>query len=181
MSRGDRREDIFLDDVDRQDFLKTLAEAWAAAATCARPATTCISIRCVPGCSGRRSVGWPIRGAALGPTWRRRNTVRRRETAEAKAERLIGEELKRLGWTEGELAARRKSDPLKLALAARLRKETTLSLKAIAGRVHFGAAKGANTTCTDGCVPRRRKVRHRTSDYERACAFLWADPFHGYL
>jgi len=27
LSRGDRREDIFLDDVDHQDFLKTLAEA----------------------------------------------------------------------------------------------------------------------------------------------------------
>ena len=27
MSRGDRREDIFRDDVDRQDYLKTLAEA----------------------------------------------------------------------------------------------------------------------------------------------------------
>ena len=27
MSRGDRRERIFLDDVDRQDFIKTLAEA----------------------------------------------------------------------------------------------------------------------------------------------------------
>ena len=27
MNRGDRREDIFVDDVDRQDFLKTLAEA----------------------------------------------------------------------------------------------------------------------------------------------------------
>ena len=27
MSRGNRRQDIFLDDVDRQDFLKTLAEA----------------------------------------------------------------------------------------------------------------------------------------------------------
>jgi REP element-mobilizing transposase RayT len=27
LSRGDRREDIFLDDVDRQDYLKTLAEA----------------------------------------------------------------------------------------------------------------------------------------------------------
>ena len=27
MSRGDRREAIFLDDVDRQDFLRTLAEA----------------------------------------------------------------------------------------------------------------------------------------------------------
>jgi hypothetical protein len=32
MSRGNRREDIFLDDVDRQDFLKTLAEAYAASA-----------------------------------------------------------------------------------------------------------------------------------------------------
>ena len=27
MSRGNRRGKIFLDDVDRQDFLKTLAEA----------------------------------------------------------------------------------------------------------------------------------------------------------
>ncbi|MGA2659058.1 MAG: transposase [Verrucomicrobiota bacterium] len=27
MSQGDRREDIFLDDVDRHDFIKTLAEA----------------------------------------------------------------------------------------------------------------------------------------------------------
>jgi len=27
MSRGDQGEDIFLDDVDRQDFIKTLAEA----------------------------------------------------------------------------------------------------------------------------------------------------------
>ena len=27
MSRGNRRQNIFLDDVDRQDFLKTLAEA----------------------------------------------------------------------------------------------------------------------------------------------------------
>jgi len=27
LNRGDRREDIFLNDVDRQDFLKTLAEA----------------------------------------------------------------------------------------------------------------------------------------------------------
>jgi len=27
MNRGDRREAIFVEDVDRQDFLKTLAEA----------------------------------------------------------------------------------------------------------------------------------------------------------
>jgi len=69
----------------------------------------------------------------------------RRESAEAKAERLVGQELKRLRWTEADLAARRKSDPLKLAIAARLRRETTLSLKAIAARVHLGTSKGANT------------------------------------
>ena len=39
MSRGDRREDIFLDDVDRHDFLKTLAEScqqagWQVQADC---------------------------------------------------------------------------------------------------------------------------------------------------
>jgi hypothetical protein len=28
MSRGNRRQDIYLNDVDRHDFLKTLAEAW---------------------------------------------------------------------------------------------------------------------------------------------------------
>ena len=27
LSRGNRRENLYLDDVDRQDFLKTLAEA----------------------------------------------------------------------------------------------------------------------------------------------------------
>ena len=39
MSRGDRRERIFLDDVDRHDFIKTLAEAcqktgWQVHAAC---------------------------------------------------------------------------------------------------------------------------------------------------
>ena len=68
----------------------------------------------------------------------------RRESVEAKAGRILTGELKRLGWTKAELAARRKSDPLKLALAARLRRETTLSLKAIAARVHPGTSKGAN-------------------------------------
>jgi len=42
MSRGDRRERIFLDDVDRQDFIKTLAEAcqktnWQVHAYCLMP------------------------------------------------------------------------------------------------------------------------------------------------
>ena len=69
----------------------------------------------------------------------------RQETAEAKAERLVQEQLRLLGWTESDLAARRKSDPCKLALAARLRTETTLSLKQIAERLHLGKPKGAKT------------------------------------
>jgi hypothetical protein len=66
------------------------------------------------------------------------------ESAAAKAERIIVEELARLGWTERELAARSKGDPGKLALAARLRRETTLTLRAIAARVHLGTSKSAN-------------------------------------
>ena len=47
---------------------------------------------------------------------------------------------------EGEdLVARPKSDPAKLALAARLRQETTLSVKQIAERLGLGKPKGART------------------------------------
>jgi hypothetical protein len=50
----------------------------------------------------------------------------RRESAQARAERIIGEELRRLGWAERDLAVRRKSDPDKLAIAARLRRDFIL-------------------------------------------------------
>jgi hypothetical protein len=44
----------------------------------------------------------------------------------------------RLGWKEPELATRRKNDPVKLAIPARLRKETTLSIKSIATHAQLG-------------------------------------------
>jgi REP element-mobilizing transposase RayT len=68
----------------------------------------------------------------------------RRESAEAKAERIIREDVKRLGWSEGELGQRPKSDPAKLAMAARLRRETTLALPWIAARLHMGTWKSLN-------------------------------------
>ena len=40
--------------------------------------------------------------------------------------------------------SRRKSDPGKLEIAARLRRETTLSIKAIAKRTYLGTSKSAN-------------------------------------
>jgi REP element-mobilizing transposase RayT len=69
----------------------------------------------------------------------------RQESADARAGRILAEELKRLGWKATELARRRKSDPDKLAIAARLRRETTLTIKSIAVRVQLGTSKGANS------------------------------------
>ena len=69
----------------------------------------------------------------------------RRESAEARAERIIAEELQRQGWTAAQMRARRKSDPDKLALAARLRRETTLAVGWIAQRLGLGTKKCATT------------------------------------
>ena len=66
-----------------------------------------------------------------------------RETAEQKANRIIAQELARLGWEEQHLARRLKSDPGKLAIGARLRRETTLPLKWIAARLQMGTTKSA--------------------------------------
>ena len=68
----------------------------------------------------------------------------RRESAEAKAERIIREDLTRLRWTEADLTQRAKNDPAKLAMAARVRQETTLTIRWIAGRLHLGSWKSLN-------------------------------------
>ena len=57
----------------------------------------------------------------------------------------MGEELERLGWKEVELGCRLKSDPAKFALAARLRRETTLPMKLIADRLHRGTWKSTKS------------------------------------
>jgi hypothetical protein len=64
-----------------------------------------------------------------------------RQTAEQKANRILSEELSRRGWTESDLADRRRSDPNKLAIAVRLRNETTLPVKWIEARVDEPCAK----------------------------------------
>ena len=63
---------------------------------------------------------------------------------------IVAEELKRLDWNEGDLASRRKSDPGKLGLAVRLRRETTLTLKAIARRVQLGTSRSAHVRLREG-------------------------------
>ena len=62
----------------------------------------------------------------------------RRESSEAKAERIISEELRRLNWTHKMLAATRKGDSAKLKIAHRLRTESTMTLAWIANRLQMG-------------------------------------------
>ena len=62
-----------------------------------------------------------------------------RETAEPRANRILAQELARRDGTEADLAARRRSDPGKLAIGARLRSETTLPVKWIAARLSMGS------------------------------------------
>jgi hypothetical protein len=67
-----------------------------------------------------------------------------RESAIAKAERIVADELKSRGLKEVDLERLRKGDPAKMEIASRLRRETTLSVKNIAARVGLGTSKSAN-------------------------------------
>ncbi len=63
----------------------------------------------------------------------------RRESGQEKAQRIVGEELKRVGREERELARRRKGDEEKVRVAQRLRRETTMTLAWTAQRLKVGS------------------------------------------
>jgi len=69
----------------------------------------------------------------------------RREAEALKAERIIAEELARLGWKEGNLARSRKGAREKVDLALRLRREIRVSVGWIAARLRMGARASATT------------------------------------
>jgi hypothetical protein len=64
--------------------------------------------------------------------------AQRQESAEDQAQRIVREELARLGWTETELQKRAKGDKSKVRIARRLRAETTVTHKRIAKQLHMG-------------------------------------------
>ena len=79
----------------------------------------------------------------------------RLETAQAKADRLVAEELRRFGWSAEDLKRRARNDPGKLAIGVRLRRETRLrwfgysgqaapATRATAACVHLGTYNTAN-------------------------------------
>ena len=127
MSRANGTGNIFETDVDRQDFIKTLAE------TCEKTGFH-VHAYCLMRHHFHLVVETPNGNLVTGMRGRS-GTIR---GIEAKAERILRDELKRLRWSEGQLPKRIKSDPAKLAMAARLRRETTLPLPWIAARLHWG-------------------------------------------
>jgi hypothetical protein len=115
----------------------------------------------------------------------------RLEVAEAKAERTIKAELKRLGWKERDLVVKRKSDAGKLAIAGRLRRETTLTIGKIAKRLHLGSPKSANARIHEWMRSQRRVVTENLKQPEGPCvkgtmmgSFMgdpFDDPHDGYV
>lgn len=75
-----------------------------------------------------------------------------RQADEAHAQALLEKELKQRGWTEQELAGRRKADPEKLKIAWRLRQETVMSLKWVARKLQMGS-----WTYLSNCLVQKRK------------------------
>ena len=110
MNRGDQREAIFRDDEDRQRFLATLGEAC-------------------------QKTEWQVHAYCL---MNNHYGAERQETGVQKAERIVGEELGRLSWSEEELCGRPKGHPGKVVIARRLRQETIMSLSWIAHRLGMG-------------------------------------------
>ncbi|HAV64487.1 MAG TPA: hypothetical protein DCY13_19230, partial [Verrucomicrobiales bacterium] len=68
----------------------------------------------------------------------------RAESDEAKAERIVKEELKRRRWTEKKLGRLAKGDAEKVAIARRLRAETVMTVAWIADRLRLGSRNYAN-------------------------------------
>ena len=81
----------------------------------------------------------------------------RQESGERKAERLVAEGLKTLGWDEKELALRRKGDKGKLA--RRLRAQTTMTLAWIAQQLCMGS-----WTYTANLIYEKRAQRKRINN-----------------
>ena len=64
--------------------------------------------------------------------------VEKQETDEQKAECLLAGELKKRGRTEEDLERRRKTDAVKVKMAARLRAESVMMIDWIAQRLRMG-------------------------------------------
>jgi REP element-mobilizing transposase RayT len=90
-------------------------------------------------CFGDEAFRKELVASAFGRVGASHHSARRQETEVEKAEALVKEELKRIAWGERDLAKQAKGAKRKVAIARRLRKETTMTLKWIANRLEMGS------------------------------------------
>jgi REP element-mobilizing transposase RayT len=89
-------------------------------------------------CFGDEAFRKELAAAAFGRAGESHHSARRRETELDRAEAIVKEELKKIGWSERGLPNQPKGAKKKVAIARRLRKETTMTLKWIANRLEMG-------------------------------------------
>ena len=89
-------------------------------------------------------------GLGESQTWRERE-----ESMEQRARRIVEEGLIEAGWDAQRLGNERKSHPVKAALARRLRRETTVSLKWIAENLFMGTWTHVSNLLRPASLPAR--------------------------
>ena len=91
------------------------------------------------------------------------------ESLESQAETLVQAQLKALDWTDNDLMLRKKTDPEKVAMAKRLRRETVMPLRWIAKRLHAGTVNTLRNVLLSGgpVVPRSAAIAGTSLDAEK--------------
>ena len=131
MNRGDRRELIFIDDADRRRFVETLGEV------CAKTGWQVHAYFLMPN-HFHLVVETPQPNLVAGMKWllgTYTSRFNRQHKLFGHLELIIAEELKRRRWQEADLKTRPKGDSAKVALAPRLRAQTTITAGWIAERL----------------------------------------------
>ena len=81
------------------------------------------------------------------------------------------------GWKERDLIVGRKSDAGKLAIAGRLRRETTLTIGKIAQRLHLGSSKSANARIHEWMRAQAKESVNENLNQPGEKTMLWSDSF----
>ena len=89
-------------------------------------------------CFGSDSFRQQLLDSAHASIWRGGDAKARQQATEARAEAIIQEEFRAQNLRDDDLEGRKKGDPLKVAMARRLRQETSVTLKWIAHRLRMG-------------------------------------------
>jgi putative transposase len=90
-------------------------------------------------CLGREAFREELLASTTAPSRGGHYGSERREAEEARARRILAEQMKALGWQAADLGKTSKGDARKVEIASQLRSQTTMSLKWIAQALEMGS------------------------------------------